>query len=176
MGLSYHFSFRALADVPAERLAAFLGNVEGDAKLMGFAPTIVVSGPFDTDGRRAFAKRVARGLLVEDGRLAGADLPPDSCWSVGREGGWCRLAPESGVLLVVTDGRGRETVFGFFRYPRTVRDRAGRDVAEVPGNGDWIAGNFVDSADPRYRAIVRRFAGAGWLESELDEFVPAKRR
>lgn len=175
MGLSYHFSFRAPAEVPAERLAAFLAEVEGDAKLLGFGPTLVVSGPFDTPERREFAKRVARGLPVEDERLAGADLAPETCWSVGREGGWCRVAPEWGVFLVVTDRRGCETVFGFFRYPRTVRDRAGRDLAEVPGGGDWISGNFVDSPDPRYRAIVCRFAEAGWLESELDEFVPAER-
>lgn len=176
MGLSYHFSLRAPADVTAGRLAAFLENVEGDAKLMGFHPTAVVNGPFDTLQRREFARRVARGLLVEDERLRGADLPPHSCWSIAADGSWCRLAPVHGVLLVVTDERGCETVFGFFRYPRTIRDRAGREIMTVPQADEWLSGSCVDSPDPRYRAIVRRFAEAGWLASELDEFVPAEKR
>ena len=175
MGLSYHYSFRAPADVPADRLAAFLGNVEGDARLLGFAPTIIVNGPFDTPERRGFARRVARGLLVDDARLRGAELPPEACWSIGSDGSWCRLAPEWGVFLVVTDARGCETVFGFFRYPRLIRDLAGREVMPVPDAGDWICGGCVDSPDPRYRAIARRFAEAGYLASEIDEFEPAPR-
>ena len=90
-----------------------------------------------------------------------------------RRVGYCRLAPEHGVLLVITDERGREIVFGFFRYPRVIRDRGGREVMVVPGNGDWTFGDCVKSPDQRYRAIVRRFAAAGYLVSELDEFAPA---
>lgn len=174
MGLTYHFSFRASAAVLPETLEAFLQNVNGDARLMGFHPTTVVNGLFDTSERREFARRVARGLTVEDKRLRGADLPSEACWSCGD--GYCRLAPEHGVLLVVTDERGCEVVFGFFRYSRVIRDRAGREIMAVPGDGDWVAGNCVKSPDPRYRAIARRFAAAGYLASELDEFVPAVQR
>jgi hypothetical protein len=176
MGLTYHFSFAAPASVPAEDLAAFLQDMEGDARLMGFHPTTVVNGPFDNPERRTFAKRVARGLVVEDDRLRGVEFPDDMCWNFGPGTGYCRLAPEHGVLLVVTDDRKCETVFGFFRYPRVIRDRAGREVMPVPGNGEWVSGNFVNSPDHRYRAIVRRFADAGYLASELDEFATASRR
>ncbi|MFA6046513.1 MAG: hypothetical protein WC718_16130 [Phycisphaerales bacterium] len=176
MGLTYHFSFTAPADVPAARLEAFLQDIEGDARLMGFNPTTVVNGPFDEPGRREFARRVARGLHVEDPRLRGADLPDGVFWSFSREAGGGRLAPDHGVLLVVTDERARESVFGFFRYPQVIRDRTGREVMSVPGGGAWTSGDCVKSADPRYRSIVRRFAAAGYVASELDEFAPAPQR
>lgn len=171
MGLTYHFSLTAPASVPAAELEAFLRNVEGDARLMGFHPTAVVNGPFDSVERRDFARRVARGLVVEDPRLRGAEFPEGLCWAAG-DGG-CRLAPEHGVMLVVTDERGVETVFGFFRHPRVIRDRAGREIMAAPGDGAWMSGACTKSADPRYRAIVRRFAAAGYLASELDEFEAA---
>ena len=175
MGLSYHFSFAAPTRVAAEELEAFLQEVEGDARLMGFHPTTVLNGPFDNPDRRSFSRRVARGLLIEDERLRGVALPTEACWNFGAGTGYCRLAPEYGVLLVVTDEQGRETVFGFFRYPRVVRDRAGREIMPVAGDNAWVSGDFVDSPDHRYRAIVRRFADAGYLASEIDEFVPAAR-
>lgn len=176
MGLSYHFSFQAPAQATAADLAAFLDNVEGDAKLMGFDPTVVVNGPFDTTERREFSRRVARGLVIEDERLRGVELARDGCWSHYPDSGHCRLAPTCGVLLVVTDQRGCETVFGFYRHPETIRDRSGREIMAVPQGRNWVSGTFVDSPDPRYRAIVRRFREAGYLQSELDEFVPAEKR
>ncbi|MBX3738966.1 MAG: hypothetical protein KF715_19895 [Candidatus Didemnitutus sp.] len=175
MGLSYHWSIRAPAAVPAAELADFLANVEGDAKLLGFAPTIVVNGPFDTPERREFARRVARPLTVEDPRLRDVVLAPGSCWSHDLREGCCRLAPEHGVLLVVTDQRGRETVFGFLRYPRFITKSDGAVVMETPGGGDWRSGSFVDCPDHRYRAIIRRFAAAGFVEDEKDEFAPPER-
>ena len=63
MDLSYYFSFRAPADAPATRLAAFLKNVEGDAKFMDFDPPVVVDGPFDAGSpgiRAAGGARAAR--------------------------------------------------------------------------------------------------------------------
>ena len=174
MGLTYHYSFSAPATVTAGALEAFLQNVEGDAQLMGFRPTTVINGSFDTPERREFARRVARGLTVEDERLRGVELSESSCWSSGA--GYCRLAPNHGVLLVVTDDRGYEVVFGFFRYPRLLRDRIGREVMSVPGEGAWRFGDCVKSPDPRYRSIVRRFAAAGYLVSEIDEFQPAEKR
>ena len=174
MGLTYHFSFAAPAAVPAADLESFLQNVEGDARLMGFNPTTVVNGPFDTPARREFARRVARGLTVEDERLRSVELSMEACWTCGD--GYCRLAPEHGVLLVVTDERNCEAVFGFFRYPRMIRDRTSREIMTVPGDGAWVSGDCVKSPDQRYRAIVRRFADAGYLASELDEFEAASRR
>ena len=173
MSLTYHFSFSAPSTTTAEELETFLKNVEGEAQLMGFHPTIVVNGPFDTHERQDFSRRVARGLVVEDARLVGRNFSKETCWGVGVETGYCRLAPEYGVLLVVTDDRGRETVYGFFRYPRIIRDRDGKEVMPVPGEGAWVSGTFVTSPDQRYRAIVRRFASVGYLSSERDEFVNA---
>jgi hypothetical protein len=176
MGLSYHYSFRAPASVNPEVLVDFLRGVEGDAALMGFAPTVVITGPFDTPERRNFARRVARGLVVEDPRLMGVDLPKENYWSYYPQSGVCRLAPVEGALLVVTDERGMETVFGFYRFPEVIADRAGRKIMDVLLPGEWSSGCFVDSPDPRYRAIVRRFREAGYLHRELDEFVPAESR
>ncbi len=175
MGLTYHYSFAAPAVVMADELAAFLQDVEGDARLMGFRPTTVVNGPFDNPDRRNFARRVARGFVVEDDRLRGVEFPETTCWNFGSESDSCRLAPEHGVFLVVTDERAQEIVFGFFRYPRVIRDRTGREIMPVPGNGEWRSGDSIKSPDQRYRAIVRRFAEAGYLASEIDEFVPASR-
>lgn len=176
MGLTYHFGFTAPAGVPAARLEAFLQDIEGDARLMGFSPTTVVNGPFDTPERREFARRVARGLTVEDARLRGTEPAEGLFWSFSREAGGGRLAPLHGVLLVVTCERSRETVFGFFRYPHVIRDRTGREIMPVPGAGAWTSGDCVKSAAPRYRSIVRRFAAVGYVASELDEFTPAPQR
>jgi hypothetical protein len=169
MGLSYHFSFRA-PTADAGTLLEFLRTVEGDAQLMGFGPTIVTDAPFDTTERRNFARRCARPLTVEDARLKGRELPEHLYWAFMPEAGLCRLAPEHGLLLVVTDERGVEATFGFVRYPRTIHDRAGRKVMTVQEGDVWRWDGSVDSPDPRYRAIVRRFRDAGYIESEHDEF------
>ena len=42
------------------------------------------------------------------------------------------------------------------------------------GVGDrWYFRDFVDSPDERFRKIVKRFAEAGYVEAERDEFVAA---
>lgn len=175
MGLSYHYSLSASANTTASELAVFLGTVEGDAKLLGFDPTIVVNGSFDTPDRRSFARRVARGRIIKDSNLRGElDLPREVCWSHYPDSGECRLAPTYGVVLVLADERGLESVFGFFRFPEQIRDRAGRVLADVPNANDWASGTFIDSPDPRYRAIIRRFRDAGYVSSERDEFRPAE--
>jgi hypothetical protein len=171
MGLSYHYSLRASASTTAAQLAAFLETMEGDAKLLGFNPTIVVNGPFDTPDRRDFARRIARGRIIEDSNLRGElDLPREICWSHYPESGECRLAPSYGVVLVLTDELGIESVFGFFRFPGQIRDRAGKVLADVPNASEWSSGTFINSPDPRYRAIIRRFREAGYVASERDEF------
>lgn len=77
MALTYHFEFRAEAATPAGTLEDFLKCTEGEAKLLGFAPTTVVNGPFDTVAQREFSRRVAPPLPIEDIRLKGADLAKD---------------------------------------------------------------------------------------------------
>jgi hypothetical protein len=173
MGLSYHFSLRAPASTPAGELAAFLREVEVEAQALGFTPTTVVDGAFDTPERRDFARRVARGLTVEDPRLRGVSPAEETCWSVHPEAGLCRVAPRYGVLLVLTDSRGIETVFGFYRFPEAIVARDGRTVMDLPQ--DWTSRDSLRTHDPRYRAIIARFRAAGFLESEHDEFGPSAR-
>src|SRR5438270_13241201 len=106
MGLSYHFSFSAPASASAESLLAFLKSVEVEAKRMGFEPTMVLNAVFDTTERKQFARRLTSGLPLEDARLKGADLPDDSrVWHLNTAEGTCRVAPSSGVVLVLTDER-----------------------------------------------------------------------
>jgi hypothetical protein len=47
----------------------------------------------------------------------------------------------------------------------------GSTVAETGLKGSWYLSGYVDSADPRYRRIVRLFAAEGFLQSEEDEFA-----
>jgi len=172
MGLSYHFEFRAPATCTAQELVSFLRTVEQEAKRLGFGPTLVLNAAFDTTERKLFSRRLTTGLRVEDERLKGADLPDDSCvWHLDPANGACRVPPSSGVVLLVTNERGQETVMGFFRFPERITDTRGRVVAETGLGGAWYFRDFVDGPDPRYRALVKKFAEAGYLESELDEFV-----
>lgn len=173
MSLSYHFTFAA-ADVAAETLVEFLKSVEADARKMGFHPTMVLDATFDTTDRREFARRVVRGVHIEDERLKGVVLPAEEqVWNFSPTLGHCRLAPERAVILIVTDKQGCETVFGFARYPETLRDIKGRVILQTTVGGRWYFRDFVDSPDERFRKIVKRFADAGYVEAERDEFVTA---
>jgi hypothetical protein len=172
MGLSYHYTFSAPATVSAEELTVFLRSVEGEAQKMGFHPTMVLNAAFDTPERRQFARGVVKGVHVEDERLKGVVMPAqEQVWDFSPGLGHCRLAPERAVILVVTDERGSETVFGFARYPDTLRDINGRELMESPVGNRWFFRESVDSPDPRFRKIVKRFAAAGYLDWEKDEFV-----
>lgn len=170
MGLSYHFSLRAPATARPGELAEFLRRVEAEARLLGFGPTAVTEGPFDTQERRDFARRIARGLTVEDPRLRGVEPAEGLCWSAHPQDGLFRIAPVHGVVLVLTDGRGVETAFGFFRFPAVILDRAGREIMPLPR--DWMSRDSLRSPDPRHRAVVALFREAGYVESERDEFAP----
>lgn len=171
MGLTYHFRFAASGTTRAPELADFLSNVEIDAKRMGFDPTVVLDAPFDTEERRLFSRRLTTGLGVQDSRLKCAPLPERlGIWWHDTTNGSCRLAPEHGVVLIVTDERGAEGVFGFFRYPATIRDENGRDIMVTPGADTWTFSEFIKTADPRYRKLVKRFADAGFLAFEQDDY------
>ncbi len=174
MGLSYYFTLAAETNVTAGKLVEFLKLVEADAQAMGFHPTIVLDATFDTPERREFARRVVRGVHLEDERLKSVVLPDErQAWDFSPTLGHCRLAPERAVILVVTDERGCETVFGFARYPEFLRDINGRAILKTPVGDRWYFRDFVDSADERFRKIVKRFADAGYVEAERDEFIAA---
>jgi hypothetical protein len=171
MSLSYHYTFSAPSTATADELLQFLRTVEKDAKKMGFKPTMVLEAVFDTPERREFARRVVRAIHIEDERLQGVVLPvPEQIRDFSPNTGHCRLEPERAVILVVTDERGLETVFGFARYPETLKDIHGRVLLKTQVGDKWRWQDFVDSGDPRFRRIVKRFAESGYLESEKDEF------
>jgi hypothetical protein len=175
MGLSYHFSFTAPARTKTGDLEAFLKSIETEAKEMGFNPALVLNAVFDTPERREFARRLVTGLHVEDERLKGVALPaPGMVWNHDQQHGAARVIPAKAVVLILTDERQCETIFGFFKYPEEVLDVHGKAIAKTGLKNRWISRDFVDSPDPRFRKIVRRFADAGYLESENDEFAPAK--
>jgi hypothetical protein len=171
MGLTYHFEFRAAATETAENLERFLREVEKEAQAMGFRPTTVLNAAFDSTERKQFARRLTTGLPVEDARLKSANVPDDSrVWHLDTVGGMCRVPPSSGVVLVVTDEGGCETIFGFMRFPEAVRDARGAVVAETGLKGGWWFRDFVKSPDTRFREIVRRFRDAGFVGEEVDEY------
>jgi hypothetical protein len=173
MGLTYHFRFEADATIKPAVLASFLRHVESDAKALGFSPTVVLDAPFDSDERRLFARRLTTGLLVEDARLRGVRLHPSMSFTAppGIAEGQLRLCPEHGVLLIVTNERGAESAFGFFRYPLWILDSDRERVMPGPGNGAWSYQTFLKTPDPRYRRIVRHFSVAGFLREETDDFA-----
>jgi hypothetical protein len=172
VGLSYHFKLSAPQTETADALEEFLRTVETDAKNLGFAPTMVLKARFDTQERRQFVKRLTKGLFVEDEKLKGVVLPnKGQVWGHDATHGWCRVVPEEGVVLVVADEKQCETVFGFFRYPAILFDSAGNAIASTGTGRAWIFRDFVDSPDPRFRQIVKRFAEAGFVAEEKDEFA-----
>jgi hypothetical protein len=172
LSLSYHFTFTAPKTVSAAELEHFLKQVEHEAKSMGFNPTLVLSASFKTSEQRKCVRRLTTGIWVEDERLKGVTLlDREKVWSYDREHGSCRVIPEHGVVLVVTDERGCETVFGFMFYPDQLADVNGKVLAEMPTKGRWFHRDFVDSPDTRFRKIVRKFAEAGFVEEEHDEFT-----
>jgi hypothetical protein len=172
MSLSYHFSFTAPATVTTGELLKFLRKVEKDAVKMSFCPTTVLDAKFDTPERQKFARQLTTGYRLESEKLKGVVILRDGqVWSHDPVNGDCRVIPERGVVLVLTDERGCETVFGFFRYLASLKNMNGKDAVPT-GIGDrWIFRNFVDSPDARYREIVKRFADAGYVEAERDEFA-----
>lgn len=172
MGLSYHFSFKAPAKAKPQDLEQFLKTVEVSAKEMGFEPTMVLDAPFDTPERKQFARRLGTGFPVEDERLKGVTLPADGMvWHHDSHRGTARVIPARAVVLVVTDERHCESIFGFFQYPEEILDVNGKTIAKTGLANDWAFREFLDSPDSRFRKIVKMFGEAGYLESEKDEFA-----
>jgi hypothetical protein len=171
MGLSYYYTLTAPATASAEELTLFLKRVEKEAQRMGFRPTLVLNANFDTQERRQFARRLTTGFPIQDERLKNVSLPASAAvWEHDPHNGTCHLLPTNGVVLVVTDEQGCETLFGFFQYEERLTDIHGRPLAEIGLKGRWHCSQFVDSPDARFREIVRLFNNDGFLESENDEF------
>lgn len=172
MALSFHFRFTAPAAKSAAELEAFLKIVETEAKRLGFNPTLVLNAPFDTEQKKDFARRLTTGLRLESENLKGVvPIHQRQVFSHNPGSGECRLVPEHGVILIATNEREQETVFGFFRYPKTLMDSHGKRILDTGVGADWQFGDFVDSPDPRYRAIIQKFAGAGYLQDSIDEYA-----
>lgn len=172
MGLSYYYEFTAPGATTAEELEEFLNEVDQLAKSLGFSPTTVLNVPFDTKERREFARRLGGSVTIQDESLKGVVLPAEGqIRDYSPVLGECRLIPEHGVMLVVTDERGCETCFGFFRYPAEVLDVHGKHVMKTELGDTWVYRDFVDSPDPRYREIVTRFEAAGYATRVKDEYA-----
>ena len=173
MGLSFFYEFTAPANMPAFELQTFLREVERQAKALGFASTTVLNVPFDTPMRREFANRLGGNFTLQDERLKGVAIPaPGQLRNHDPESGESRLFPRHGVVLVVTDERGCEACFGFFQFQEHILDIHGAVLADTGLAGRWWFRDFVDSPDPRYRAIVAKFRERGYVRSMRDEFAP----
>jgi hypothetical protein len=174
MGLSYHFSFSAPGSTPTAVLEDFLHDVEVDAKALGFDPVLVLEATFDTPERQQFARQLTTGARLESDQLMGVVLLRDGqVWRHDPVTGSCRVIPKRGVVLVVTDAQKRETVFGFLQFPTTLQDLNGNAVVTTHQGDRWTFQNFVNSPDSRFRQIVKRFADAGYVDTEQDEFRTA---
>jgi hypothetical protein len=162
----------APASALPEDLEEFLKDVELDAKRAGFNPTLVLYAQFDTAPRREFARRLAMSVRVNDARLKDVSLPlPEMVWDLDPIQGSCRITPEEGVILVVTDERRCETCFGFLRYPEQVIDMNGKVLAETNVGPGWFFTDHVKSPDPRFRRIIARFREHGFVVEEQDDFA-----
>lgn len=174
MGLNYTFTFGADSSIPAPTLLAFLKSVEVEAKGLGFNPTMVFEAKFETKDERTFARRIGVLVPVTDTKLQGVAMPdPKQYLDHDAVSGRCRILPESAVVLVVTNEHEMETVFAFCRYPETLNDINGRALVKIPVGGRWHFTGLVQSSDPRYRKIVKKFAGGGYVKDERDNFYPA---
>jgi len=57
------------------------------------------------------------------------------------------------------------------QFPDKLVDQSGADIMPLPTGDQWMFKDFIDTPDPRYRAIVREFEQAGYLASCKDEFA-----
>lgn len=173
MSLSFYYEFTGPAATPASELETFLRGVEHEARALGFNPTIVLNVPFDTPERREFSNRLGGNFTLQDERLKDVEIAaPRQLRDHDPVSGECRLIPQHGVVLVVTDERGCESCFGFFKFPKHVIDINGAILADTGLEGRWWFRDFVDSPDPRYRAIVAKFTEGGFVRTATDEFAP----
>lgn len=172
MSLSFYYEFGAPADMFAAQLEEILRDVEREAQRLGLKRTTVLNVPFDTPERRQFATRLGGSFTLQDERLKGVAIPaPGQLRNHDPVLGECRLIPQHGVVLIVTDEHGCEVCFGFFKFPDHVIDIHGAILADTGLQGRWWFRDFVNSPDPRYREIVNQFKAAGFATWVKDEFA-----
>jgi hypothetical protein len=83
------------------------------------------------------------GQLVDqfgESNLAALQRP----WGIQASGS-CRLVPRQAVVLVVTDEYGRETCFGFMKFPPAVRDINGKALSTSSEPGRAIQTSWRSS-------------------------------
>ena len=180
MSLDYHYEFRAPEAMPVAELKSFLAKVGKHALELGFSNAVTIDCVFRSVDQLDFARRICVLPWVEDERLKTVDFSTDpAVHRQDRELGECGVFPVHGVVLVVVNETGLETTFGFLKFPPAIEgmtDVGSRVRIENPVGADWRFGQRVQSPDPRYRALVRDFAEAGFLASEEDEYFPEGRR
>jgi len=109
---------------------------------------------------------------VTDDRLKGIPVPaPGQVWDVDPVTGECRVIPEHGVVLAVTDEHGHEACFGFLRYPRAILDIHGNPLVDNGLPEGWYFRDFLKTADPRIRQIVAAFREAGYVADEKHDYT-----
>jgi hypothetical protein len=176
MSLDYHYEFRAPALTPVETIRTFLSKVGSHALAMGFIDAVFVDCAFQSDEQRHFARRICDLPWMKHERLQSANFSSDpAVHRLDTEAGECGVFPVSGVILVVVNETGLETTFGFLRFPQSLTGTAGDGTLvsiQNPAGTDWQFRHRVQSPDPRYRALVRDFAEAGYLAMERDEYRP----
>jgi hypothetical protein len=174
MGLDYTFTLGAAAKTSAATLQDFLKSVEAYAQTLGFQPTSVFAATFATQEQRDFANRIGLPVSISDERLKGVVLLNEKrVVNFIPVAGRCRVLPKNAVGLVVTDEWQCKTVFAFARYPETIDDMSGKTLVKMPFGQRWHFSGIIQNPDPRYRTIVKRFADAGYVKAEQDEFYPA---
>jgi len=174
MSLYFEYEFKAPASTPVEELKSFLTEVGSRALDLGFSNAATVDCVFRSVDQLDFARRVCILPWVADERIKSADFSSDpAVWRQDREAGECGIYPTSGVILVVVNEAGHETTFGFLKFPPSIvgiAEDGSKVLIEDPVRSDWRFHQRVQSPDPRYRALVRDFADAGFLASEEDDY------
>lgn len=177
MSLNFYYEFHAPAATPVEELKCFLSEVGAHALDLGFVNAVTVNCVFRSVDQLDFARRVCLLPWITDERIKSADFSSDpAVCRQDREAGECNVYPISGVILVVVNEAGHEATFGFLKFPQTIAgitDDGSRVLVETPGLSGWQFQQRVQSPDPRYRALVRDFADAGFLASAEDDYRPA---
>jgi hypothetical protein len=174
MGLDYTFTLGAPARTPAKTLLDFLKSVGDYAQTLGFQPKSVFSATFATQEQRDFASRIGLPVSIADEKLKGVvQLNEKRVVNFIPIAGRCHVLPKRAVALVVTDEWQCKTVFAFARYPETIDNVNGKALVRIPFGKRWHFSGLIQNPDPRYRKIVKRFADAGYVKTERDEFYPA---
>jgi hypothetical protein len=170
MGLTYRFKLTAPNTFSSDQLKAALLRIESEAQDIGFEPTTVLDAVFDTPERQQFCRRLTHGLEFRSNSRIHAKLEPNQVWDFDAEDGSCRIIPTHGVFLVVTDEREQEGIFGFLKYPPSLK--MADDSAVLTGAPqNWFFEDSLKTPDQKYRELIRLFMEEGFVEEEEDDYA-----